>query len=203
MKVAEKNIQNMVEIMEGIQFTRDPTKLIEMLVQTDYFYAPASTKFHDACQGGLYIHSKQMYESMLKLNELVDNKFTKQTLFYVSFFHDVCKVNLYIPKDIWYKELDQKLHKDVWKSKPGYGFDDKLPIGHGQKSIIMILPYIKLTDEQMMAIRWHMAAFEAGVSVGSWQKNSYYSAIEKTQLVSMAQSADIMSTAISAYKTKN
>ena len=48
----------------------------------------------------------------------------------------------------------------VWKQVPYYSIDDKIPLGHGEKSVILVMQHMKLTTEEIMAIRWHMAGFE-------------------------------------------
>lgn len=192
MCVGQKNVEELFEIMNEIKFERDPSKLISWLVETDYFYAPATTRFHDSHEGGLFKHSKQMYYALLKLNELVDNKYSKETLFYVGFFHDLCKVNMYVPKEVWYKDT-----KNNWKSKPGWEVQDELPLGHGEKSVYLLSKYIDLTVDELLAIRWHMGGFETNVAVGTWEKNIYYSARDKTGLVAMTTAADIMATGMS------
>lgn len=195
MCVGQDNVEVMFEIMNEIKFERDPSKLIEWLVSTDYFYAPASTRFHDSVDGGLFIHSKRMYDALVHMNELVGGGYSKETLFYVGFFHDLCKVNIYKPKEVWYKD-----DKDKWQSKPGWVVEDNFPFGHGEKSVLLLNQYVDLTKEEMLAIRYHMGGFEANVAVGTWEKNTYYRAKDMTGLVSLAISADNMAVAMTTYE---
>ena len=45
--------------------------------------------------------------------------------------------------------------KKIWDPVMAYDIEDQFPAGHGEKSVILILRYIQLTDEEIMAIRWH------------------------------------------------
>ena len=44
----------------------------------------------------------------------------------------------------------------VWQKVPTYEIDDKLPYGHGEKSVYMISGFMRLTREEAFAIRYHM-----------------------------------------------
>lgn len=133
-----------------------------------------------------------MYEAFLKLNELMDNRFTQESLFYIAFGHDLCKIDIYKPKEQWYKEQDPDTKKDVWKSRPGWEIVDSFPIGHGEKSVILLSKYVELTMEEMLAIRYHMGGFEIGNQLDPIGRNSYNAAQGITPLVRMAHCADLM-----------
>ncbi|MDE6725296.1 MAG: hydrolase, partial [Ruminiclostridium sp.] len=62
---------------------------------------------------------------------------------------------------------------------------DKLPYGHGEKSVYMISGFMKLTREEAMAIRWHM-----GFS-GTEEKNTVSNAMESYPLVLAVSTADM------------
>ena len=119
---------------------------------TDFFTAPASTKYHLAYEGGLLEHSLNVYEELKK--EL--NSDLNSSAIIVSLLHDVCKANYYLKG---FKS--QKNQDGVWEQIPYYTTNDTLPLGHGEKSVILIQRYIKLTDEEIMAIRFHMGGFES------------------------------------------
>ncbi|MBO7170978.1 MAG: hydrolase, partial [Clostridia bacterium] len=56
-----------------------------------------------------------------------------------------------------YKVSSRNVKKDgVWTAVPFYEFDDKLPYGHGEKSVYVISGFMKLTREEAFAIRYHM-----------------------------------------------
>lgn len=127
--------------------------LIEYLENNDFFYAPASTKYHLACEGGLLKHSLNVYFNLLKFCE---NEYQKETLIIVALLHDVCKANYYKKS---FKNIKNEAGK--WVSTQTYVTDDILPLGHGEKSVIIIQKYIDLSVEEILAIRWHMGLSES------------------------------------------
>ena len=50
-------------------------ELLEWLKRTDFFTAPASTKYHCACEGGLVMHSVSVFNTMMEkhYDEETDN----------------------------------------------------------------------------------------------------------------------------------
>lgn len=154
-------------------------KLIEYLESSDFFTAPASTKFHLSVPGGLAQHSYNVYTLLLeKASEPVWMKALEgiepDSLIIASILHDLCKTNFY--KQDWknQKTYDpekvakaprNQIKQDaagsfIWETVPTYTIDDKIPYGHGEKSVMMIEHYIKLTPAEKYAIRWHMGYSE-------------------------------------------
>lgn len=123
---------------------------IKFLESTDFFTAPASTRFHGNYAGGLVEHSMKVYEILV---EKVKNSSKKievsdDTLKIVALLHDVCKANFY---KIDYRNAKNAL--GVWEKVPYYTVDDTIPYGHGEKSVMMITEYMKLTSEEKYAIQ--------------------------------------------------
>ena len=123
---------------------------------SDFFTAPASTRFHGAYAGGLCEHSLNVYESLrayvtsARFTDTYDLHFSEESIAIVSLLHDLCKVNIYKPGK-------RNVKKDgVWVSVDSYEFDDQLPYGHGEKSVYVISGFMKLTREEAFAIRYHM-----------------------------------------------
>ena len=131
--------------------------LIEFIVKTDFFEAPASTRFHGSREHGLLEHSLKVYE-ILKYkaeNSVIEIKTPKESLILIALLHDLCKANYY--------KIDFRNAKNalgVWEKVPYYTVEDTIPYGHGEKSVMMITEYIKLTSEEKYAIRWHMGYTE-------------------------------------------
>ena len=134
-------------------------KLLEYLLspQSDFFTAPASARFHLSEVGGLVTHSVNVYEA---LKGYLDSKRAKETYGFnysdesiaiVSLLHDLCKVNVY--KKGFRNVKDEK---GAWQRVDSFEYDDKLPYGHGEKSVYIITGYMKLTREEAFAIRYHM-----------------------------------------------
>lgn len=131
--------------------------LINFLEKTDFFEAPASTRFHGDYKGGLVEHSMKVYEI---LKEKVKNASTEinvseDTIIITALLHDICKANFY---KVDYRNAKNEL--GVWEKVPYYTIDDQIPYGHGEKSVMMLTEYIKLTPEEKYAIRWHMGFTE-------------------------------------------
>ncbi len=125
---------------------------------SDFFTAPASTRYHSAYEGGLLDHSINVYECLkdyLARNKVRDEfglAYTDETIAIVSLLHDLCKVNVY--------KVSTRNVKDPvtgqWRPQPYYEFDDKLPYGHGEKSVYVISGFMRLSREEAFAIRYHM-----------------------------------------------
>ena len=137
-------------------------KLLEWLKSTDFFTAPASTRFHGAYPGGLVKHSLNVYYAMLG-NFNLRGLYSPQTQAIVALLHDVCKVGVY------HTETKRRRNPDTgtWEDYQAYTFRDPFPLGHGEKSLYLITKYMALTEEEALAIRWHMGAFDDAVKGGS------------------------------------
>ena len=128
---------------EGIE------ELIDFLNKSDFFEAPASTRFHGCYKGGLLEHSMKVYEILKTKTE--DSPSVK----IIALLHDICKANFY---KVDFRNA--KNEQGVWEKVPYYTIDDTIPYGHGEKSVMMISEFIKLTPEERYAIRWHMGFTE-------------------------------------------
>ena len=132
-------------------------KLIEFLEHSDFFKAPASTRFHGSFEGGLLEHSMKVYEILKEKvkNASIEINVPEDTVIITALLHDICKANFY---KVDYRNAKNEL--GVWEKVPYYTVDDQIPYGHGEKSVMMITEYIKLTPEEKYAIRWHMGFTE-------------------------------------------
>ena len=63
--------------------------------ETDFYTAPASSKFHGAHEAGLLLHSLTVYDIMKGLDEMFDLNLSKESIAICGLFHDVCKTNFY------------------------------------------------------------------------------------------------------------
>ena len=133
-------------------------ELLEYLCsdKSDFFSAPASTKFHGAYEGGLCEHSVNVYEALReyvsrpRFTEEYGLNYSDETIAIVSLLHDLCKINVY-------KASTRNVKKDgVWTTVPYYEFDDQMPYGHGEKSVYIINGFMRLSREEAFAIRYHM-----------------------------------------------
>lgn len=183
--------EEFIEVFEN-NITRDGNKeLLKWLLSSDFFTAPASTKFHSAYEGGLAEHSLKVYNRFLKMiiSEYGDNYtnvISNESIAIIGLLHDVCKVNSY--------KVDYRNVKDEngnWTKQPYYAFDEELPYGHGEKSVYIISSFIKLTREEAIAINWHMGGFDARVrNGGASLSDAYY----KFPIAAIFNAADTLST---------
>lgn len=131
--------------------------LINFLEKTDFYKAPASTRFHGDYEGGLMEHSMKVYEILKEKvkHSSLDIPVSEDTLKIIGLLHDICKVNFY---KVDYRNAKNEL--GVWEKVPYYTIEDTIPYGHGEKSVMMLSEYIKLTSEEKYCIRWHMGFSE-------------------------------------------
>ena len=148
----EEQKQEFIHLLSFVE--RDGVQsLLEWLESTDFYTAPASTKYHGAYAGGLLEHSLNVYYRLVRRNTGINI----DTLTIAALLHDVCKIHLYK------------------KTEDGYRHNEQFPIGHGEKSVILILRHMPLTDEEITAISWHMGAFDSRAGAGrslsqAWEK---------------------------------
>lgn len=131
--------------------------LLIWLDKTDFFEAPASTRYHNAEEGGLLTHSLNVYQQLEKLCTLYDCNETKETKSIVSLFHDFCKIGCYKQSMRWRKD-----EHNQWEQYPVYTFDEDFPYGgHGSKSVFLIQTFMNLTPNEASAINCHMGQWDA------------------------------------------
>lgn len=123
----------------------------------DFFTAPASTRFHGSYEGGLVEHSLNVYDCLCeylnreRVKDVYSLEYSKESIAIVALLHDVCKINFYKAGT-----RNVKDENGVWQKVPTYEIDDKLPYGHGEKSVYILSGYMRLTREEAFAIRYHM-----------------------------------------------
>ena len=123
----------------------------------DFFTAPASTRFHGSHEGGLVEHSLNVYDCLHqylnreRVKDVYGLEYSEESIAIVALLHDVCKINFYKAGT-----RNVKDENGVWQKVPTYEIDDKLPYGHGEKSVYILSGYMRLTREEAFAIRYHM-----------------------------------------------
>ena len=165
---------------EGIE------SLIQFLEKSDFFKAPASTRFHGDHEGGLAEHSMKVYEILKHkvANNIKGIEVPEESIILIGLLHDICKTNFY---KVDYRNAKNAL--GVWEKVPYYTIDDTIPYGHGEKSVMMITEYIKLTPEEKYAIRWHM-----GYTEPKELYNSIGAAYTKYPIALLTHEADLEAT---------
>lgn len=128
-------------------------KVIDYLNKSDFFTAPASTRFHSNFEGGLCIHSANVCKVFRTKVKTYHLDVPDESAVIAGTLHDVCKINIY--------KLGSRNIKvnGNWKSIPDYKTEDPMPLGHGAKSVIILQDMMHLTDIEKFLIRWHMGPF--------------------------------------------
>ncbi len=125
--------------------------------ESDFFSAPASTRFHGSYAGGLLQHSLNVYECLWdylkrdRAKNLYKMNYSEESIAIVSLLHDLCKIKCY--------KIGTRNVKDEngrWQSVPVYELNDEFPYGHGEKSVYIINRYMRLETCEAFAIRYHM-----------------------------------------------
>lgn len=189
--------QDKINIFESLLMSTGRTgidKVIEYLRKTDFYDAPASAKYHSNYETGLLDHSLMVYsiaEAFFEKMKLIDPELAitipEESIIISALLHDVCKVCFYKKTVKWKKDE----HND-WIQYDGYEIEDSFPIGHGEKSVIMLLKIgLDLNPCEMLSIRYHMGFFgESNVEF----KNAMKSSIKMCPLVVLLQQADCSAT---------
>jgi hypothetical protein len=155
--------------------------LLAYMQSTDFFTSPASSENHLCCEGGLALHSLNVYLELKRINQDCNLGFGEDSIIICGIGHDICKANSYV-RDVKNKKVD-----GAWQQIPYFKYEPKFPCGHGEKSVILLNQYIKLTVHEVLAIRWHMAAWDAS----EWGKKEIGFAQKQTKLVTALQCADL------------
>ena len=172
--------------------------MLEWLERSGFFEAPASAGHHLNHPGGLAEHSVNVYYRLLEITERdelpgdLDTCETlggdaRETVAVLGLLHDVCKVGVYHPET----KRRRNPETGLWEDYRGYTFRDPFPLGHGEKSLYIISRCMALTEEEALAIRWHMGAYDDAVRGGS---RAMTEAMSRTPWVWRLQEADMCAT---------
>ncbi|MDO4977514.1 MAG: hydrolase [Eubacteriales bacterium] len=205
MATIEENIKRFEELLGSVK--RDGMENLIKYIKnhTDFYSAPASTRFHLACEGGLLQHSLNVYDCLTAKKDSVIwgdilKEIPEENLIIMALLHDLCKTNFYVEGTKNQKTYDaekveaaepwQRKHDKqgdfIWETVKTYQIEDQLPLGHGEKSVMLIQCYIRLSMQEVMAIRWHMGFSEEKVNYGS-----VGAAMEKYPVVLALHEADL------------
>lgn len=190
----EENKKEFLAIYNSLIKRDGADKLLKWMSDADFFEAPASSKFHLDVAGGLCEHSLNVYKNLKRLVELEKQihpelTISDETIAICGLLHDLCKVNFY---KIEMKNV--KNEQGQWVKEPYYVTNEIFPMGHGEKSVMIILMFMKLTVDEMAAINWHMGGFDERVKGGATKSIS--GAYEKYPVAVLLQAADFISSYI-------
>ena len=173
------NKERFIQLFNKYVTREGSDKLLKWLCDSDFFTAPASSKFHNAVTGGLCDHSLNVFERAVEIYEreiakessALFKNITMENIAIATLLHDVCKVDFY--------EVKMRSVKD------------SLPYGHGEKSVYIISGFMRLTRDEAMAINWHMGGFDKRVLGGDFSLSQAFS---EYPFAAMVHIADIMAT---------
>jgi len=162
--------------------------VLEFLDATDYYTAPASTRYHLARPGGLAEHSLNVLRLLRAKVEYFGLEVPDETLVICGLGHDFAKIGIYVTENRRVREGGQ------WFDRTVYVVKDQLPLGHGEKSVIMLQNLIQLTDDEKIAIRWHMGASDP--STQYYPGKYAFEEAQKNKLAVLLNTADYEATYI-------
>jgi hypothetical protein len=159
-------------------------ELLEWLEKNGFFEAPSSAGYHLAEPGGLCRHSLNVHDRALQdhfRNREDYPKVTEESIAIAALFHDLCKVGAY---ELYLKNV--KGEDGKWTKVPAYRYTNDTPMGHGEKSLWIVQRFMPLTEEEAMAIRWHMGAFDDAVKGGFRNLGQVYSTYPLAYMIHQA-----------------
>lgn len=173
--------------------------VVNYLEQAGFFFAPASVSRHLSHEGGLLEHSLNVWKmaQMLRMQTIgmrpeLEKQLPEDSVTIAALLHDVCKANIYKTVQKWRKDENNR-----WESYDAYDTDySRFPVGHGEKSVIMLLRLgLQLTNDEIIAIRWHMGAWN--LPMQSYEdKQNISVAYDGCPLAAIIQAADALATHI-------
>lgn len=163
------NKEKFLDIFEKEIHRAGKEQFLNWLERTDFFTAPASTRFHLSEEGGLLKHSLSVYETFLD-KHYDENEDNLESVAICTLLHDLCKANYYTIAE---RNVKNK-QTGKWEKQPYYTVEDEFPYGHGEKSVYLIERFMRLRPCEAVAIRWHMGGFDEAVKGGSFAISKAY-----------------------------
>ncbi len=154
---AAENRTRFIDLFKSNITREGADKLLAFLEGSDFFAAPASTRYHGNYEGGLCQHSLNVYDALVdilarpRVKDTYGISYPAESVAIAALLHDLCKVNFYKTS---FRNV--KNEQGRWESVPYYTIEDNLPYGHGEKSVYIASGYMRLTRDEAFAIRYHM-----------------------------------------------
>lgn len=129
--------------------------------ETDFFTAPASTRYHGSYEGGLVEHSLNVYDRLIwEMENTVgagwQEIYSPEAVAIVALFHDLCKIDRYVITEKWRKD-----ENGDWEAYEAYEYNkEKAEMGHGAQSVFYLQKFIQLTELEAQAIFWYKGAYD-------------------------------------------
>ena len=185
--------QKFIEYYQANIHREGADRLLEWLQTTDFFTAPASTRYHCACPSGLVQHSVNVYEVMMEKHFDPETD-SAESFALCALLHDVCKAQFYkiSTRNVKNEKTGQ------WEKVPYYTIEDAFPYGHGEKSVFLIERFVRLKPAEATAIRWHMGGFDDAARGGNFSISVAY---DKYPIAVKLHQADLEATYLREKET--
>ena len=175
-KIRDKNITTFLDFMKLGRVPLVTADFLDWLIKQDFFIKPAAIKYHGNYTGGLFEHSLAVAKKLVKMTqEMKLNWQDPRSPYIIGMFHDLCKTDDYIVQ-----KVSQASDNWLWDYN-----NDKILTGHGDKSAMFLSQFIKLTEEELFCIRFHMGAYQTD----DW--SGFDKAIRKYETVLWTHTADM------------
>ena len=163
---------------------------------SDFFTCPASCHFHGAFKYGLVQHSLNVYKAALAIKEHVSlplalpekqiENIPEDSLKIVCLMHDLCKANMYKETLKFFKD-----EQNDWQKYITYEIEDSYPLGHGEKSVILLQNFIRLHPQEAIAIRFHMGMSDVAMMSSPYTKGPLLQSFNSVPLLMIVMLADM------------
>lgn len=174
-----------IQDMSEVGATDIALSAVDAMTEWGFFEMPASTKYHGTLQGDLFLHSKNVARELKRITDACNIKWQNpRSPILIGYFHDLCKCDAYRRAVVvGQRDADGGLVTDVdkWEHRK-----DMVLAGHGDKSVMLASTLCKLTEEEMLCIRYHMGAYKTD----DW--NGFDRAIKKYETVLWTHQADML-----------
>lgn len=189
--------ERFIELLNGTG-RRGMDRVTDYLEKGGFFEAPASINRHLSQEGGLAEHSLNVYRMAMMLREQMiaakpetEEGLPEDSIVITALLHDICKANIYRKAKRWRKDEQNR-----WEQYDTYEADySRFPAGHGEKSVIMLLRLgLELTNDEILAIRWHMGAWN--LPFQSFEDKCNISEAGNRPLTTVIQAADLLASHI-------
>ena len=149
------NKERFLSLMRSVERQGIENLLEYIETKTDFYTAPASTRFHNNCVGGLLAHSLNVYDNFKKQLALRKIEMPEESIIVAALLHDLCKCNYYVREERNRKVNGKWEQYTVWsQTKNG-----SVLLPHSSRSIRIIRSYLPLKFIEELCIFYHMGPF--------------------------------------------
>lgn len=176
-----------IEDMSKVGAANVALSAVDTLTEWGFFNMPASTKYHGTREGDLFLHSKNVAHELKRITDACGIKWRDpRSPILIGYFHDLCKCDAY-KRPLLTRTLSGEpiFDNTSWEHRK-----DQVLEGHGEKSVMLAGTLCRLTEEEMLCIRYHMGAY----NTVDW--NGFDRAIKKYETVLWTHTADMLASKV-------